>query len=181
MIKKWIGALTAVVLAFWLGGCVSPTSGLLPYSDVKDGYRFLYPNGWVQKSVQGGADVLFHDIIQPLENVSVVIGELKSVQKLADLGSPQAVGERVRDRIIAPPESNRKAELVSATSQVFNGREYYLLEYAIDLGNGRQRHDLVSVTANNRRLYTLDISAPENRWGKVKDMFEQVVKSFQVE
>ncbi|MCS6960176.1 MAG: photosystem II reaction center PsbP [Pseudanabaenaceae cyanobacterium SKYGB_i_bin29] len=180
MMRKGIAVLLIILLTC-LGGCVSPTSGLLPYSDARDGYRFLYPNGWVQKSVQGGADVLFHDIIQPLENVSVVIGELKSVQKLGDLGSPQAVGERVRDRIIAPPESNRKAELISATSQTVNGKEYYLLEYAIDAGNGRQRHDLVAVTANNRRLYTLDISAPENRWAKVKDMFEQVVRSFQVE
>lgn len=180
MIKGWIGALVAVWLSFYLGGCVSPASGLIPYSDARDGYRLFYPNGWVQKSMQNGADVLFHDIIYPLENVSVVIGELKSVQKLGDLGSPEDVGNRVRDRIIAPPESDRKAELLSASARQNNDQEYYELEYVIQLADGFKRHDLVAVTANRQRLYTLDISAPENRWDKVKEMFQAVVQSFQV-
>jgi photosystem II oxygen-evolving enhancer protein 2 len=181
MTKGWIVALMAVLLSFYLGGCVSPSSGLLPYSDVRDGYRLLYPNGWVQKTVQGGADLLFHDIIQPMENLSVVIGELKSVQNLADLGTPEDVGARVRDRIIAPPESDRRATLISASAEQFNNQDYYWLEYAIELPNGVKRHDLVSVTANRQRLYTLDISAPESRWEKVKEMFSQVVHSFRVQ
>ncbi len=181
MAKGWFVPLIALVLALYLGGCVSPSSGLLPFKDTRDGYRLLYPNGWVQKSVKGGADVLFHDIIQPLENVSVVIGELKSVKQLADLGTPEDVGARVRDRIIAPPESDRKATLISAKSQQLNGQDYYWLEYAIELSNGLKRHDLVAVTAKRQRLYTLDISAPESRWEKVKEMFEEVVHSFQVE
>ncbi|PLS68077.1 MAG: photosystem II oxygen evolving complex protein PsbP [Cyanobacteria bacterium M5B4] len=181
MTKGWIVALVAVVLSFYLGGCVSPSSGLLPYRDARDSYRFFYPNGWVQKSVKNGADVLFHDIINPLENVSVVIGELKSVTNLSDLGSPEAVGMRVRDRIIAPPESDRRAELVNASARRNKAHDYYLLEYAIELGNGFKRHDLVAVTANRQRLYTLDISAPEDRWDKVQEMFQAVVQSFEVE
>jgi photosystem II oxygen-evolving enhancer protein 2 len=181
MNRGWIVALLAVLLSFYLGGCVSPSVGLLPYQDARDGYRLLYPNGWVQKPVQGSVDLLFHDIIEPMENLSVVIGELKSVKNLADLGTPEDVGARVRDRIIAPPESDRKAELISASAEQVNGKDYYWFEYGIELPNGFKRHDLVAVTANRQRLYTLDISSPESRWTRVKEMFNQVVRSFRVE
>ncbi|CAN1208729.1 photosystem II reaction center PsbP [Tumidithrix helvetica PCC 7403] len=180
MLKRAVCALM-VVLTFCLSGCVTPTSGLVPFVDSKDGYRFLYPNGWLETKLKDGPDVLFHDIIEPSEIVSVVISKLESVKNLQDIGDAKDVGLRLQKRVIAAPGSGREAELLSAEQRDQNGRPYYLLEYAVKRTNGEFRHDLVSVSANRGNLYTLSVSSLESRWTKVKDLFYRVASSFLVE
>jgi photosystem II oxygen-evolving enhancer protein 2 len=182
MLKRLI----LVILVFAsvaLHGCVSPSAGLVLYNDSKDGYHFLYPNGWQEVSTStksNGLDIVFHDIIEPSENVSVVIGKLQSVKDLHEIGNASDVGLRVLQRVIAPNIS-QQAELLSASEREVNGRTYYSLEYAVRRPNGELRHDLVSVTANRGNLYTLSVSAKADRWTRVKDLFHRVADSFVVE
>lgn len=44
----------------------------MPVKDQGDAYQLLYPFGWQEVSV-GGQDVVYKDIIEPLESVSVSI------------------------------------------------------------------------------------------------------------
>ncbi len=179
--KAWMRAgklVMVLVVALGLTGCVTQTAGLLPYNDPRDGYSFLYPNGW--QPVQGakGPDVVLHDIIEPSENVSVVIGALESVKDLTELGSASDVGLRLQNKVIAAPGSGRTAELLNADRRDVDGKTYYLLEYAIALSSGSRRHDLVSVGTNRGKVYTLSVSTLESRWPKVRDLFYRVANSF---
>jgi photosystem II oxygen-evolving enhancer protein 2 len=175
-----------VVLALFLTSCAStPTSGLLPFVDIKDGYRFLYPNGWTVTKGNSAIDVLFHDIIEPSENVSVSISKLETVKTLEDIGDAKAIGLRVQERVVAPEGSGRNAKLLNANQRVTNGesgdRNYYTFEYAVQRMQGEPRHDLVTVSTNHGNLYTLNISSPERRWERVKDLFARVSKSFAID
>ncbi len=176
---KLIAVVTLIVLSLTLQGCVSGVSGLKAYIDSTDGYQFLYPNGWIQVRVPDGPDVVFRDLIEATENVSVVVSPVDSNKTLIDLGSPSELGQRLAQRVIAPPESGRKAELVSAASRQLGPKTYYDLEYAIKLGS-QDRRNLASVAVSRGKLYTLSVSAPEQRWSSVHDIFEQVINSFSV-
>ncbi len=172
--------LLLAIISLTLTGCLAPTAGLLPYTDVKDGYSFLYPNGWVQTSLKGGPDVLFHDLIEQTENVSVTISALTSVRELAELGDANAIGHHIQERAIAPPASGKVAQLLSAQQREVNGKTYYTLEYAVERPGSEPRHDLISVINQRDKVYTLSISTLESRWDKVKDLFTRVANSFAV-
>jgi len=167
-----------VLLSLTLSGCVTKIGGLAPFVDSKDGYSFLYPNGWLQKMVKNGPDIVFHDIVEPSENVSVVIGKLKSVKSLAELGTADDVGARIQEKVIASASSD--TSLVSAEQYESNGKTYYLLEYLIKGAQKEPRHDLVTVTESKGNFYTLSISTLESRWSRLKDIFHQVASSFSV-
>jgi photosystem II oxygen-evolving enhancer protein 2 len=195
---KRILTLVLVLVSCVLTGCSTPTSGLKAYVDSLDGYEFLYPNGWLPVEVSSGADVVFRDLIQTTENVSVVVSPLTQGKTLAELGSPKDLGERLAKRVIAPPESGRQAELISAEQREVGGQSYYNLEYVINLPTQAsspaaspapnptpnssiyQRHTLTSVAVSRGKLYTLSVSAPENRWAKVQKQFDIVTQSFTV-
>ena len=85
-----------VVVSLFLTSCAStPTSGLVPFADSKDGYRFLYPNGWTETKGNSAIDILFHDIIEPSENVHVAISKLETAREiLKDMNRRAASGMR---------------------------------------------------------------------------------------
>lgn len=176
---KTIAALLLLVLSLGLSGCASGVSGLKSYVDTTDGYEFLYPNGWLPVKVSDGPDVVFHDMIERSENVSVVISDVPDGKNLADLGTPGEVGYQLQKNAIAPTNSGRKAELVNAESRQSGDKTYYLLEYSVKLPN-EQRHNIASVAVSRGKLFTLNTSTTEKRWTKLKDMFELVAKSFTV-
>ncbi|MGE5656651.1 MAG: photosystem II reaction center PsbP [Actinomycetota bacterium] len=178
MLKR-IAAILLVVLSFSLTSCVSGVNGLKSYVDTADGYQFLYPNGWVPLKVSSGPDVVFRDLIEQTENVSVVISPVNGNKTLAELGSPSEVGYRLSKSAIAPPDSGREAELVNAEAREAGAKTYYLLEYAVKLPN-QLRHNLASVAVSRGKLFTINISATEDRWPKSKELFEKVIKSFSV-
>ncbi len=172
--------LVLLTLALSLSSCVGGTAGLNAFVDSLDGYQFLYPLGWVETKIIGGPDVVLRDFIEPTENVSVVIGDLSREQtSLADLGSPSEVGQRLAQRVIAPPDSGRQAELLSARQRSDDSHDYYILEYAVTIGE-RQRHELASAVVSRGKLFTLSASTPARRWSKVQDMLSRVVESFKV-
>jgi photosystem II oxygen-evolving enhancer protein 2 len=179
MLKRFI-VLLLVVLSLSLQSCVPAVAGngLKAFVDDQDGYRFLYPNGWVQVKVANGPDVVFHDIIEPSENVSVVINPVLGKKKLTDLGTASEVGYQLSKNAIAPPDSGRVAELVSAEAFDRNGNTYYRLEYAVKLPSGEERHNLASAVISRGRLYTFNASVTAAQWGKLQGLLDQSVASF---
>jgi photosystem II oxygen-evolving enhancer protein 2 len=178
MLKR-IVVMLLVVLSLSLQGCVAAATGFKSYVDSLDGYQFLYPNGWVSVKVSSGADVVFHDIINTTENVSVIINPVDAGKTLADLGTPGEVGYKLAKNAIAPAGSGRQAELVTAESREVGGKTYYLLEYAGQV-NGQQRHNLASVAVSRGKLYTFNASTTADRWEKMKDVLEKTISSFTV-
>lgn len=179
MLKR-ILAISLVVTTLIITGCVAPGAGLKSYVDSLDGYEFLYPNGWVSVKVAGGPDVVFHDLIEPTENVSVVFSEVPDGKSLAELGTASEIGYKLSKNAIAPPNSGREAELVNVGTKESKDKTYYLLEYAVTLSGGQQRHNLASVAVSRGKLFTFNISTTEERWEKVGDQLQQVVTSFSV-
>ena len=178
MLKR-IATILLLVFSFTLTSCVSPTSGLKSYIDTADGYQFLYPNGWTSVNVANGPDVVFRDLIEQTENVSVIVSPVTSDKTLVELGTPTEVGYRLSKSAIAPPDSGREAELVNAEARKVGTKDYYILEYAVKFPN-QLRHNLASVVISRGKLFTINISATEARWEKAKDLFNKVVKSFSV-
>ncbi len=179
MLKR-IAAIALLVLSLTLQSCSSLGGGFKAYVDAMDGYKFLYPNGWLQVAVTDGPDIVFHDLIEESENVSVVLSNLTGNKKLTDLGDASTVGLRLAQKVLAPEGSNRQADLLSASERQRGDKTYYDLEYLIKLPNG-ERHNLASVAVSRGKLYTLNISTPEKRWKSVGDLFKTVASSFTVD
>ena len=178
---KRITLILLLVLSFSLSNPgIAAAAGLKSFVDTTDGYQFLYPNGWLQVRVANGPDVVFHDLIEISENVSVVISPVREGKTLQQLGTPSEVGYRLAKVALAPPDSGRSAELINAGKKEVKGNIYYLLEYEVKLPNQQQRHNIASVAVSRGKLFTLNASVPERRWPKVKRMIDEVVDSFLV-
>ena len=170
-----------IVITFTLSACSSGITGLNRYSDAIDGYQFFYPNGWVAVDVRksnNGVDVLYRDIIEEGENLSVIISNIDNDSRLTDLGTPTDVGYRFMQIVNQNNNNGREAELISAEKGEQNLQNYYLLEYRVKLEDNQYRHNLANVAVKNGKLYTFNISATESRWQKVQDLFTAVAKSF---
>ena len=170
------------MLSLSLGGCVSsPNAGLQSYIDNIDGYGFLYPVGWVQVQLtqDGGPDVVFHDIINPSENVSVVLNAVPDGKSLTELGTPSEVGYSLQRNALAPEGSGRTAELIDAQERVSGETPYYQLEYLVHLPN-QERHNIATVVVHRGQLYTINASTTERRWSRMKGIMTEVVNSFTV-
>ena len=170
-------SLVAMALALLVTACSGTTAGLNGYQSPDGRYAFLYPTGWIRAQVSGGPSVVFHDLINSDETLSLVISEVTPDSDLTSLGSPVAVGEALCRNVIAPEGSGRQADLVQADERQQGGRTFYDLEYAVHLQD-RDRHELATVVVDRGRLYTFAASTNEIRWPKVKDLFAQVVTSF---
>ncbi len=166
-------------LALCLSGCSVGAAGLNPYINTTEGYQFLYPNGWVQIQANPGPNILFHDLIDPNETVSLVISPVKSGKTLAELGSPGELGERLMNTALAQAAVEQKPQLVRAESRQDDKQLYYNLEYLVNTPNGT-RHNLATIATSRGKLYTLNASVPESRWRKLATTLQQVVNSFQV-
>ncbi|MEM9928082.1 MAG: photosystem II reaction center PsbP [Cyanobacteria bacterium P01_D01_bin.50] len=162
-------------------GCSAAATALSSYTDSTDGYQFLYPAGWTEVQISNGPDIVFHDIIETTENVSVVISPVPSGKTLAELGTPTEVGYNLGKNALAPEGSNRTAELVNAEQQEgSDGKTYYLLEYLVKFPNNKERHNLASVAVSRGKLFTFNASVPERRWNRMKQMIRDSVSSFSV-
>jgi photosystem II oxygen-evolving enhancer protein 2 len=178
-LKRFV-AIALLVLSLSLTSCVGDEVNLKSYIDTADNYAFLYPNGWLPARVANGPDVVFRDLIEQTENVSVVISSVGDRASLEELGDPTEVGQRLAQRVLAPPESGREAELLLVDQVNVDDKAYYLLEYRTRLAGGDERHNLASAVVNRGKLYTFNASTTEDRWPKVESLFRQVVRSFTV-
>ncbi|MBD2358181.1 photosystem II reaction center PsbP family protein [Tolypothrix sp. FACHB-123] len=178
---KRIALMLLLVLSFSLSNPgIAAAAGFKSFVNTENGYEFSYPNGWVQVKVANGPDVVFHDLIQVSENVSVVISPVPEGETLAQLGTPTEVGYKLGKAALAPPDSGRTAELVNAFERELNGKAYYFLEYLVKLPNKQERHNIASVAVSRGKLFTFNASIPEKRWQKLKSAMEEVVSSFLV-
>ncbi len=174
-------AIALICVSLTLQGCVSGAGGLKAYVDDLDGYEFLYPNGWVQIQVSNGPDVVFRDLIEESELVSVVVSDLQGQEtELSQLGTPEDVGLRLAQNVLAPEGSNRQAQLMDATSRTLRDKTYYNFEYYINLPNDTERHNLASVTVSRGKLFTLSVASPEQDWSRQESTFRNVANSFSV-
>ncbi len=182
MFKSSALALIIAGFSVILFGCGSPTSGLQSYTNGTQGYEFLYPNGWQEVKVDNntaGVDVVFRDLVEQTENVSVVINEVGEERKLSDLGAPSDVGQRLKNTL-APPDSDRQGELIRAGELEKGGQTYYILEYEVTFPDQQKRHNMASVAVSRGKLFTLNISTPQKRWDDLSERFSAIANSFEV-
>jgi photosystem II oxygen-evolving enhancer protein 2 len=169
--------LTGLLLTLVLVGCSAAAAGLNSFQSPDGRYAFLYPTGWTRVQVSDGPQVVFHDLINSDETLSLVVSEVTPERDLSQLGSAVEVGETLRRSVISPEGSGRDAELVEAHERQQGGHTYYDMEYRVHLAD-RDRHELATVVVDRGRLYTFAASTNEARWNKVKDLFNVVIGSF---
>ena len=169
---------TTFVLVLVLTACGGGlAAGFNSYQSPDGRYAFLYPTGWTRVTVTGGPKVVFHDLINSDETLSLVISEVGEDVELEALGSPEAVGARLMREVIAPEGAGREVELVEAKERKDSEHTFYDLEYSVHLQD-RDRHELATVVVDRGYLYTFAASTNENRWLKVRDIFERAITSF---
>ena len=164
-------SLIAIALVLTLSACsTGGASGLEPYKSQDGRYGFLFPTGWTRVAVDNGPEVVYHDLINSDETLSLVISKLENEVDLNDLGGADAVGERLFGK-------NNSIELIDAQEREVNERKFYDLEYAVNLEEN-SRHEIATVVVDRGYLYTLAASTSDQRWSKMKDTFSRVVSSF---
>ncbi|KAF8068441.1 PU1 [Scenedesmus sp. PABB004] len=147
--------------------------GFNPVQDLTDNYQFLYPFGWQEVSV-GGADVVFKDVVEPLESVSVTITptDKKDVTEFGDIAD---VANTLAKEVLTAP--GQEVDVVSTNLREAGGHNYFEFEYTAKTPR-YTRHSLAVVVANDGKFYTLTTGANEKRWGKMKDRLQTTIKSF---
>lgn len=148
-----------------------------PVKDTQDGYEFVYPFGWQEVSVDG-QDVVYKDIIEPLESVSVSVTTTDKAS-IDDFGTPEDVASTLATKVLTP--ASQQVKVLAVGRRVGDdGRPYVEFEFAAK-SPAYLRHALASVAVAKGKLYVLTTGANDlRRWGKVEGMLRDVVKSFKV-
>ncbi len=170
--------LLLIILCFTLSACGGGlNAGLEAYQSPDGRYAFLYPTGWTRVKVDGGPEIIYHDLINSNETLSLVVSDVKKEVDLEQLGSPNEVGQTLIDKVIAPQGSGRSVKLVEAKKREASNHIFYDLEYQLNL-NEQDRHELATVVIDRGTLYTFAVGTNEDRWNKVDAMFANVIESF---
>ena len=181
MFKSFLAGLLIIISVF-VSSCSTGVSGLQSYVDTSKGYEFLYPNGWIPVTLGASAretvDVVFRDLVERTENLSVIINDAPEGKSLEDLGTPSEVGYRLLK--VINNDRDREAEFIRAEARENKDKKYYLLEYEADVPEQGLRHNIASVAVSRGKIFTFSLSTPERRWDAVKDSFEVAAKSFTV-
>jgi len=82
------------------------------------------------------------------------------------LGDVQALGESLA--------SKRNAKLIKAEERLTDGILFYVFDFAIEDGT----HQVLSLSVNKGRIWSLDANTTEKRWNSRKDMYFNIVGSF---
>ena len=62
-------------------------AGLEAYQSPDGRYAFLYPTGWTRVKVDGGPEIIYHDLINSNETLSLVVSDVnKEVERLNNIG-----------------------------------------------------------------------------------------------
>ncbi len=167
-----------LVLVCFLGACsASKTSGLEGFQSSDGRYGFFYPTGWTRIAVQDGPDVVFHDLINSDETLSLVVSNVSDGLELKDFGDPIAVGERLVNNLASPDSAERQIQLIDANSRDVDGRTFYDIEYLIHLPE-LDRHEIATVVVDHGSLFTFAAGTNQTRWNKVEGLFNRVITSF---
>ena len=183
MFRSFLASLL-IVLSLVVSSCSTGVSGLQSYVNTSKGYEFLYPNGWIPVNLGTSArqtvDVVFRDLVERTENLSVIINDVPEDKTLEDLGDPSEVGYQLLKAIDNNPDTDVQAEFIRAESRQNKDKTYYLLEYEENLPEQGERHSIASVSVSRGKIFTFSLSTPQRRWDTVKDSFEVAAKSFTV-
>ena len=167
-------SLLAIALVLTLAACsTGGASGLEPFKSQDGKYGFLFPTGWTRVAVDNGPEVVYHDLINSDETLSLVISKLENSVDLDDLGGADAVGSR----LFGENNSENPIQLIEATERKVDDHKFYDLEYAVNLEDNR-RHEFATVVVDRGYLYTLAASSSEQRWSKMQDIYKRIVSSF---
>ncbi|AAQ00142.1 MULTISPECIES: photosystem II reaction center PsbP [Prochlorococcus] len=176
--KSSASLLLLIVLSISLVSCSSGiTAGLEAFQSNDGRYGFFYPTGWTRITLKGGPEVVFHDLINSDETLSLVISDISADVELENMGSPSEVGEKLMNNLLAPNGGEREAELLDAKSRVADNHTFYDIEYLIHLPD-KDRHELATVVVDRGSLYTFAAGTNDSRWNTVGDLFERVISSF---
>lgn len=112
--------------------------GFTSVEDAQDAYKFLYPFGWQEVAVLG-ADVVYKDVVEPLESVSVTLTATDK-NDITEFGELQSVRDRcgmwvdiravLRNGLADPWAFPAALQLVHGTSRWGNERVLYASGYA---------------------------------------------------
>ena len=178
MTKNSFKYLFALLLCFFLSSCSGGlNAGLEAYQSPDGRYAFFYPTGWTRVNVDGGPEIIYHDLINSNETLSLVISDINNDVELEQLGTPLEVGETLISKVIAPEGSGRTVKLLNASKRDASNHVFYDLEYKLDINN-QERHELATVVIDRESLYTFAVGTNEERWSKVNNLFVKVVESF---
>ena len=178
MKKNPIKYFIVLMLCFVLSSCSSGLSaGLETYQSPDGRYGFFYPTGWTRVKVDGGPEIIYHDLINSNETLSLVISDVSNDVRLDQLGTPTEVGQTLINKVIAPEGSGRSVKLIGANQRESSNHIFYDLEYELNL-NDQDRHELATVVIDRGSLYTFAVGTNEERWNKVENMFSNVIESF---
>ncbi|GJP32659.1 hypothetical protein CLOM_g17266 [Closterium sp. NIES-68] len=147
--------------------------GYAAHQDAVDRYQFYYPFGWQEVSVRG-QDVVFKDVIEPLESVSVNIFPTEKTS-LAEIGDINQVAQTLVEKVLTAP--SQKTKLIDTRVRELDGRTYYDFEFVAQ-ASSYTRHALGTIAIANGKFYTLTTGANERRWSRVEEKLRTVVASF---
>ena len=178
MKKNFLKNFLILSLCFLLSACGGGLSaGLEAYQSPDGRYGFFYPTGWTRVKVDGGPEIIYHDLINSNETLSLVVSDVNKDVELDQLGTPTEVGQTLIDKVIAPEGSGRSVKLLNANQREDEKHVFYDLEYELSL-NAQDRHELATVVIDRGSLYTFAVGTNEERWNKVDKMFKNVIESF---
>jgi len=178
MKKNLFKNLLILSMCFFLSACGSGLSaGLEAYQSPDGRYGFFYPTGWTRVKVDGGPEIIYHDLINSNETLSLVVSDVNKDVELDQLGTPSEVGQTLIDKVIAPEGSGRSVKLLNANQREDEKHVFYDLEYELNLKE-QDRHELATVVIDRGSLYTFAVGTNEERWNKVEKIFKTVIESF---
>ncbi len=173
-IRTSFKSLLAIALVLTLGACsTGGNSGLEPFKSQDGRYGFLFPIGWTRVAVDNGPEVVYHDLINSDETLSLVISKLENEVDLEDLGGADEVGVRLFGEV----NSKSSIQLIESKERETEDHTFFDFEYSID-SKGKNRHEFATVVADRGYLYTFAASTSEQRWSKMQDIYKRVVTSF---
>ncbi|CAJ1931103.1 unnamed protein product [Cylindrotheca closterium] len=148
---------------------VTRMGGLLEsYQDGLRSIKIMVPSGWNKFEGEVGAyDIKWQDLVDASENIKISSNPVKSTTVSIDtLGDVQSVGESLA--------AKRNAKLISATERLTDGILFYKFDFAINDGT----HQLLQLCVCKGKVWSIDASAKEKRWGKRSELYENVLGSF---
>lgn len=179
-----------------------PPSGKRRNVDVLDGYEFLYPDYYSPVSTSGN-DAFYRNPYNVEENLFVNITSPSSskFQSVDDFGTPQQAAQRLKQQYLGEFMSTRlgsqkKAEILSATTRTAGDRLYYDIEMRAQSYASRSplaqtqaeidstfimewdRRLLFTLGVANKRLYELRLQAPEAKFEANSDDLRAIATSF---
>jgi photosystem II oxygen-evolving enhancer protein 2 len=141
---------------------------LMPYKDIAKGFSVLRPSGWNEfDGAEGQYDIKWQDVIQPLEFVTVLTTPVSKGKALVDIGGVDSVAERLA--------KGRGGSVVAAVETMVGGdTPAYVIEIKKEAA-----HQMTLLAVAKSKLYSLNVSASEQRWPRRQKLLRQVVESFQ--